>query len=674
MANTTQGIGLNTYDLSIDNTAEFISGMSANMEKIDREVTDKVKVNNTPSTVNFIAENGVISKLSNGITEIPLKGEKGDTGAKGDAGTASTAIDDSVTNFEQTWTSGNISLHLKSINDEIKTLNKKTIFPRAKTTPTLLKNKKTFKGFITGDSIMAGTGATTYNESFAWQLTLNLYNFNKVGLTNDFVLTTTAVGGTTIQNVIPSIAYSNNVDGITNKTKIHTDYPYWLIGTGRNDTTATSLEDYEYYLRLIAKQANFLGIDLVFISAPPKINRNTEEILDTNDITVTEKYILFRDVIEKVAKEEAVSFIDLYTEIVVRKYKEDSILKYYKDDIHLSDLGQKLLADMVLSCLSTPSSETFSISQFEDKELKLIPQVYLTPKVLSNATIESISPSATRFAHTGIRDGIKIADGGYVIFEIPQIKNSRLLITTMSKASTGQYSVQVPNGMWLDSSTSINVSVPNPFNLVYDVTKEWVKKDQIYSSVKVSASGGDVYLTGITIISPYLLSYHSDVCGEKVGNWTMQYYDASNKCIMSNTINDTLKIKWFGENISFQLFKGSTYGQCEIITDGISEIVDLYNTSATSIIKSIDKENGYHETVIKVIEKNASASDNKVGIKYLKNYARRNNINSILSIVGENISVYLNTGKFNYIKGDNIVITDNILTSNTYQTIETIII
>lgn len=113
MASTTQGIGLNTYDFSIDNSADFVSGMSENMEKIDREVTGKIKVNNTPSTVNFIEDSdGTISKIKSGNREILLKGQKGD---KGDTGTASVAIDDSVTNFEQTWTSGKISSSLDSI-------------------------------------------------------------------------------------------------------------------------------------------------------------------------------------------------------------------------------------------------------------------------------------------------------------------------------------------------------------------------------------------------------------------------------------------------------------------------------------------------------------------------------------------------------------------------------
>lgn len=64
MAGTTQGIGLNTYDLTTDNGRDFVTGMSENMVDIDTAITDKVKVNDIPSNVNLISSGETVESLN----------------------------------------------------------------------------------------------------------------------------------------------------------------------------------------------------------------------------------------------------------------------------------------------------------------------------------------------------------------------------------------------------------------------------------------------------------------------------------------------------------------------------------------------------------------------------------------------------------------------------------
>jgi lysophospholipase L1-like esterase len=552
----------------------------------------------------------------------------------------------------------------------------KNIFPRHRYTGKMLGNKEKFTTLAVGDSICSGAGASAYANNWLYQLQINLYNVTKVGVYADYQVKNNGVGAQTINNVIHYLAYDISSERV--KKSYAFDYPNWVIMTGRNDYKSVPKQDFEFLYRLCVRMGVKNGIDVFCCTEPPQLNMATGEVIDGT--TTTENYNEYAEIIRMIAEQEGASFVDVYKEMLYRKNILGADLRdYMNDSAHPNDAGHKLIADMIAQCMNTSDTVIpFVADALESMQRKYIPQVYYTPAVLSNAVVTAVTPSVSstsRREHTGVQDSIKISAGGYVDFEIPWISARYIIVTLLMELSTGQFEVQCPGGYLVKAATTIPSLFSAETSYLIKPTNTGTYPPK--SKVRVKAVGGDVYVNNITIITPYLAAKHTKVNATQSGTWAEVLYTTDETFLSSATVGDKLTFSWFGTNVMLNIAKGPVCGKVNIKTDGVDNIIDLYSATAgykdyfgnTEPLKL-----GWHTTEIIVVEKNESATENRVGVRDVKIYSVNTNDTSIIAQVGENIEVYLDLVNYNYIRsGESYAVTDNVLTAETDTVIETVL-
>lgn len=570
---------------------------------------------------------------------------------------------------------------LDNFDEQLEQIVKQTIYldsivSRHRKIGRRLYDKEKFYSLAIGDSICSGSGASEYAKNWLYTLQKKLYNITKSGSVGDYYVRNNGVGSQDVTNVIQYLAYDVE-DEVAKKCYAY-DYPNWIIMTGRNDCKTLSKQHFELLYRICVRNGVSASIDVFCCTEPPKLN------MDTGEIEEDEFYNDFADIIRRICEEEGASLVDVNKELLYRKnVLGEDIRKYSSDGTHPNDLGHDLISTLIVNCMNNYDvkiNSTYDI--FENDDNKLIPQVYFTPYTLNNATIETITVGVTttsRKEHTDTLDSIKINDGGYVDFIIPPFETYYIIPTVMMKLSTGKVQLESPIGY----NTSNQVTIPNSINVnaetsfIIDATPfTWTSKP--INRVRVKAIGGVVYLNNITLLTKNLISEHIEVKPySSTGTWNKQAYIPNEYFYSSNNVGDEIVIKWFGTNITFNLANGLLCGKAEIITDDVAETVDLYHTtwyldSYYGTKKALNL--GWHITKIKIIEKNSSATDNRVGIRDIKIYSHKNNDGSIIGLVDNGINLYLDLSEFNYIRcnGD-YTISNNILNTSSQNIVETAI-
>lgn len=523
------------------------------------------------------------------------------------------------------------------INEQLDNIKKQIIknefyIPRHKNILPLINKIYKFKGIIAGDSIMAGTGSSNFETSFAWQLATYLQSHIHGNTVSDYYPVNVAVGGTTINQIIHSLGIIANSEGIPLKSNV-TNSPYWIIGTGRNDTNIKDVNSYCKKLREICSQANKLKIDLFIITAPPKFNNG--DVID--DYTGDENYLEIRKNIIRIASEFDVSIIDFYNYMINKMKTEDIRDLYYADDVHLNDNGQLLLAQLVGECMTHESfSDSFNNNFVGDSGRYII--TYTEPSFINGASKETLSaiPENMIFAHTGQKTVYKIPAGSSVAFSVPQFLNdATIYVGTLSQLTTGTYNVT--------SWTTGNIAMNQPTYPQHNSQYEYVNcirtlTNVIQGAIQIEAVGGDVYLTGITCISSKL-TYKSQTEGFILqGEWSKTYLGAEKQYYKSSTINDSFSFEFFGTGFSLNLPTDSTGCLCNILIDNEISIDKSLVTVSAGLNNETTVGNlkqGYHKVTVSIKSTGSNGgSDCYIGewLKVYNNYQNGEYVKSYTSV------------------------------------------
>lgn len=531
----------------------------------------------------------------------------------------------------------NLKARLDNFDSQLDTIEKQLIknefyVARHKNLMRLYNNMDKFKGLIAGDSIMAGAGSTNFNARFDWQLATYLQANIHGNTVSDYLPVNIAVGGTSINQIIHSLGVMVDNKGIPLKSGV-TKTSYWIIGTGRNDTTNKDVNSYCKKLREICSQANKLKVDLFIVTAPPKFSNGN--VVD--GYTGDENYLEIKRNMIRIASEFDVSIIDFHSYMMNRLKTESIRNLYYSDDVHLNDNGQLLLANLVGECMLHESfSDSFN-SNFDGDNGRYI-MTYLEPSYVNGAikeTLESI-PENMVLAHTGIKAAYKIPAGSSVAFPVPQFLNdSTIYIGTLSQLTTGKYNVT----SWTTGNIALNQATPQQHNSQYEyVNCIRTIPNVIQGAIQIEAVGGDVYLTGITCISSKL-TYKSLTDGFALsGDWKKTYLGAEKQFYKSSTIGNSFSFEFFGTGFSLNLPTNPTGCICNILIDNeISVDKSLVTVSAglnneTSIG---NLKQGYHKVIISIKSAGSNGgSDCYIGewLKVYNNYQNGEYVKSYKSV------------------------------------------
>ena len=483
---------------------------------------------------------------------------------------------------------------------------------------------------------MSGTGSSNFETSFAWQLATYLQNHIHGNTVSDYLPVNIAVGGTTINQIIHSLGIIANSEGIPLKSNV-TKSPYWIIGTGRNDTNIKDVNSYCKKLREICSQANKLKIDLFIITAPPKFSNGV--VVD--NYAGDENYLEIKRNMVRIASEFDVSIIDFHSFMMNKLETENIRNLYYSDDVHLNDSGQLLLANLVGECMLHESySDSFN-SNFNGDNGRYI-LTYLEPSYINGAskvTLETI-PENMVFAHSGIKTAYKIPAGSSVAFPVPQFLNdSTIYIGTISQLTTGKYNVT----SWTTGNIALNQTTPQQHNSQYEyVNCIRTLTNVIQGVIQIEAVGGDVYLTGITCISSKL-TYKSQTEGFILqGDWSKTYLGSEKQYYKSSTIGDSFSFEFFGTGFSLNMPTDSTGCVCEISVDDKSILTKSLVSASAGFNNETTIGNlkqGCHKVVISIKSAGGNGGSDCYICDWLKVYNNHQN--------GEYVKSYTSVDVYN---------------------------
>lgn len=563
---------------------------------------------------------------------------------------------------------GKVSLAI-AMQNTLDILNVNKLYtPRHSRVRAELKAGKFIKGAILGDSNGAGTGASAYTNNWIWSLVKKIRDFANAGTSNDFDIKTYAVGSQNIRQAVPFVAYTRN-GRRSDKLKIIEKYPYLIIMTGLNESggNPVPLDEFEWLYRLTVRTAVNRGIDVFCCTETCGVNMSDGSLKTAAEAA----YAPYRDVIINVAAQEGASMVDINLRFRQLREQREDLRQYSADGTHLNDRGQAIVADLIFQCITSPSiGGARQINPNEQEKYKFVPSVllnydnnskasYVTDLTLSNGGLRALNDKT---------DMIKIEDGGHVDFNIPSFSFYAILVTVVMKASTGKLSIQSRIGVSLTGAS--NITIPNQLNNNSETTLIYYAGAQaadIRNGIRLLATGGDVYVSGITLIAPTLIAEHTPrpVPTKTTGTWGGHSFNPTYTDVYSsNGVGDKLTFRWYGTAIEFDAIVSPTSGQANIATDGDAVMRDLYSTGVTEATISNHKTYplGWHTTTIEVAGKNASATDNYIGITGVRVYSPKNQDDTIIARANAGINVYTNiieamtvSGVLDYTLENNVV-------------------
>ena len=110
----------------------------------------------------------------------------------------------------------------------------------------------------------------------------------------------------------------------------------------KDNQELVSLNDFKANLQLTVKKAKVYTDKVYLVSIIPISKQIDGVIVPSGKFRSTEKIELFNQSIEKIAKEEKVNFLDVYT-----LFKEDKESLLSKDGVHPNEVGYKLIAEYI---------------------------------------------------------------------------------------------------------------------------------------------------------------------------------------------------------------------------------------------------------------------------------------------------------------------------------------
>lgn len=496
--------------------------------------------------------------------------------------------------------------------------------------------QQTIKGYVLGDSIGAGNGSSEYSKCWFYVLCKAIRDLVDTSLpASNFSPVVQAVGGQNIYNVIPNVGLLTDTTLTSfggNSTPFKADY--WCICTGRNDSNKKSvpIEDFEKLYRYSIQSALRHNIDVFCFTEPPKIDMSTG-LIHSDEVDYPE----YADVIRRITMEENVSIVDVHYYLLKKLETGEDIRKYYSDGVHLNDLGNQLMSDLCLKCIKT-SSQSKSINKSSGKIVK----TFITPQNSHNLSdIDGLGN--TRVAMNNENKSIILNQGESISFDIGCIEAEYVFISGIMKASSGNFTVQCPEGL----NALSNVSFGNVLNTNAQTTLVYKNTPYLYTSakntVKLTCNSGTQYITAITVIGSIKISEHEEVNATMNGNWSRNAIAPNMYAYKTNIAGDSIEIDWIGTELNIEFAYNPKGGDVEVITDDIhTDNLSIYMNGNGYLWRGIHSEtvlnNGLHKTVLKAkTDSNGRTGVYLRGVRVFSSY--NNNVDGI--ILNERVKGYI---------------------------------
>ncbi|ABO57529.1 TPA: SGNH/GDSL hydrolase family protein [Burkholderia vietnamiensis] len=481
-------------------------------------------------------------------------------------------------------------------------------------------------GIGLGNSIMQGTGASQYSNTWVWQLGAKLQTYYGSGVISNWAATNYGVGGARIDNVACYLADNGETVPIR-PGRIFSLGQYFLIMSIRNSAGIVSLQDYGVMLRACIRQIKRHGLDAVMVSENPALTWAGSTYTVNDNST---NWTPWLQLAKRICAEEGATFVDVWGYMMMLETQTPGSIGQYltSDGTHPNDAGHALIANLAFQALISPVAPN---PAWMDRRADVTGKSYLVSRYnfsTSSAPLTAISGLATNATARQVSTNeaqtnvYQFANGGTGFPQCPIPCCGIILDMVNIPGSTSQINV-LYNGV--SRGTFGPASGPNV--LEWSDHFFWLPGSSFVGDVISGATltaTGVINLAGVVFIGRDVFDCQPVPSNPTPGaNWTagtMQPgapLSSTSPAIQDATVGDAISINWFGTSLAVQYAKGTTFGMFNYSTDGgaASSNVDCYlNAAETSAFLQVAKglTEGWHTTVFTIATKNASSSANTV--------------------------------------------------------------
>lgn len=480
-------------------------------------------------------------------------------------------------------------------------------------------------GLSIGNSITQGTGTSGFTYTYSYRLGQYLADWFGYGTISDWDANNYGVGSGDLSTCAGYIAHDGDYE-TADMIQRGADLPnrdYVLLMSLRNDVTNLTVAEYTDLLRAVLRNIMNSGIDVIFITEPPKINTSTGAITDDDD-----NWTPWYEAALRICAEEGATVVDEWKYWVDQAANGYNLTTRTSDGVHYDDTTHEHIASQILVALKTPVE---SQPYFRDGALlteggrATIVGKYVDSAATATGAISGLTTSGTgRFIvkGEGTKEAYTIASGNTLSFKCPIPCRGIILTMVGGSSNTGTASVTYPAGTAVQGGTGLGGGstvrektywLPlNSFDanasFQYGVAEE---------NCRVTAVGGQIQITSVLFVGANLTSYNTPAANAvEVGTWSDSTLPNGNAARTSSTISDTYTYRFYGTGMNLRYQRGTDQGKFGWTIDGGgSTTVDCYlNAAATTqdlmSIKNLSR--GWHTLELTIETKNAASSANNV--------------------------------------------------------------
>lgn len=429
-----------------------------------------------------------------------------------------------------------------------------------------------------GNSIIYGSGASSAALAWTYVLAGKIRAMTLNGTTNDWAPSNNAVGGSTIACAICYLAtVSDATTNMPQASPATANIGGVLMEPIRNSANNITLSDYEALLRSAIRAVIRTGKDCVIVSDPPAMSGSTVLDDDTN-------WTPWLSLTAQIAAEEGAAFVDVWTYLMHLRASGQDISLYLQDGVHPNDSGHALIADLVFKTITTKPTIESPISASRATNVGWSHAISVYSPSFSDVSLADFSldgAATARMAQTGelTAKGYLLADGQSVLFRSPIPAYGVIPHIVTVPGSTGTANISY-NGI-----SAGTLSGGGSFRREFMIASLFVNyggsganQRGIVADVAITASGGQVLVTGATFIGPEAISPIGIVLdGAESGTWSDSTLPNGNPARRTVTEGDYVDIHWHGTELVAKFRQGVSEGIASWTTDGgSSDSFDCY--------------------------------------------------------------------------------------------------
>ena len=478
-----------------------------------------------------------------------------------------------------------------------------------------------FPGLGVGNSIVQGTGATSASLNWLYLLANKLQVETLVGVTNEWQLSNTGVGGSQI--LVP-LAYVSDLltsggiisAGVNRRGR----RKLGALMTMRNDV-ATSLGLWNQRCRTLIR-GMLQGVeDIIVVAEPPQITYATGAVLDST------QWCGITKIMREVCADYGVTYVDVWQKWILEAQAGADLRTRMSDGTHPNDIGHRMIADLVMQALLAPTTQAYVPTRDRASDgiaAMAMPIAAYTPVTASvgTTTVSGLTTSTTarkRELTEGSTVAYSLANTQTIRFDVP-LPMYRLRPTVVQgNLSTGSLTVDGVALTSLASSAGSTLELPN------NPTMPAVAAPGVVLITCTHATN-PLRILGLQVDVPEALDQHPTwTGGTESGTWGDATFAATGVASgsavrSSSTIGDYIDISWYGTYLTFAVETGTGRGKLTEVTDGgASTTHDGYAPTASYLYRCTPVQTvGWHTTRLTVAAKNVASSSNLLAVGFYK--------------------------------------------------------